>query len=167
MIDTVYAISYYMAYKGGTKPAPRLGHFFDTITDTTNFMYLQHNIKYDTQSRFMCLNDDFTKPIQSEQLQDLYEELYPTPSRYERPASSVSGAPRLPRVTPSGPTPPVHVRFVSFYSEGQPYDRGLPLSSQKEGAIQALQGHCPSSFYTPRRLRELGYDYAVKEFEYI
>jgi hypothetical protein len=162
IIDTVYAVSYYMAYKGRISPSPRLGHLFDTITDSTNFMQLRYSIQSDTRSTFMCLNDEFTKSIQSEQLQDLYEELYPIPSIYERPTSLVRSVP----ATPSSPTqPPIQFRFVSFYSEGPPYDKGLPLSIQKEGAIKALQGHCMATFYTPQRLRELGYEYAVREYD--
>ena len=165
MIDTVYALLYYMAYKEGMKPSPRAGHLFETITDSTNFMHLQYVIQYDTQSIFMCLNDDFTKAIQSEQLQVLYEELYPVPSIYERPASIVGGT-RLRLATPSLKIePPAQVRFVSFYSEGPPHDNGLPLSSQKETALLAIQGHYTSTFYTPQRLRGLGYEYAVKEYD--
>jgi hypothetical protein len=163
MIDTVYAISYYMAYKGGMKPSPRQGHFFETITDTTNFIHLQCAIRYDTQSKFLCLNDEFTKTIQSDQLQELYEELYPTPSIYER-ACCLRRTRLQPSYLSQTSNPFAQVRFVSFYSEGPPYDKGLPLSTQKDAALQALQGHCASTFYTPRRLRDLGYDYAVKEY---
>jgi hypothetical protein len=158
MIDTVYAVSYYMAFKAAAKPSPRDGHFFYTVTDATNFTHLYYAIQYDSQSKFLCLNDEFSKLITSEQMQDLYEQLYPISSPYERarqgkePAAAAGGA------------PPSQVRFVSFHSEGAPHDAGLPLSSQKDEAMKALQGHCTATFYTPRRLRELGYEYAVKEY---
>ena len=55
--------------------------------------------------------------------------------------------------------------FVSFYSEGQNYDKGLDLSESINILIKNLkENNIKYILYTPRILKSLGYSEYVKEY---
>jgi hypothetical protein len=57
------------------------------------------------------------------------------------------------------------VNFVSFYSEGGNYDKGLDLLESKNIMIENLkENNIKYSLYTPRILKNLGYNNHVKEY---
>jgi hypothetical protein len=57
------------------------------------------------------------------------------------------------------------ISFVSFYSEGNNFDKGLDLSKSKDILIKNLiENNINYFFYTPRILKNLGYDKYVKEY---
>ena len=56
--------------------------------------------------------------------------------------------------------------LVTFYSEGTPNDEGLNLSLNRDIIYNCAKNHVDDiSFYTPLRLRKMGYDYFVKKYE--
>jgi hypothetical protein len=58
------------------------------------------------------------------------------------------------------------IHYISFYSEGEPYDKGLNLSNSKQILTDSLKGtDIKYSFYSPRILKEMGYGEFVKEHE--
>jgi len=58
------------------------------------------------------------------------------------------------------------IHYISFYSEGEPYDKGLNLSNSKQILTDSLNGtDMTYSFYSPRILKEMGYGEFVKEHE--
>jgi hypothetical protein len=58
------------------------------------------------------------------------------------------------------------MKVVSFYTEGSPYDNCSDLSEAKNIMIDSTQGHIDGDiiFYTPRILKEMNYNYHVKEY---
>lgn len=157
ILDTIYLSVYYMAHKDGLAVQPRGNDFFRSITDSTNFIELDREIRAaGHEKKFLCLNDTFEDAITSEKLVDLYAGLFPTPSSFET-ATGVATAPQM-RVAPAKYT------FVSFYTEGPPHDNGAPLGPALDTVKKILQGQCELSFYTPHQLRAAGYEYAVREY---
>jgi hypothetical protein len=58
------------------------------------------------------------------------------------------------------------IHYISFCSEGEPYDKGLNLSNSKQMLTDSLKDtDITYSFYSPRILRERGYGDFVKEHE--
>ncbi|MEJ6121844.1 hypothetical protein MT390_08155 [Vibrio sp. 2-Bac 85] len=56
--------------------------------------------------------------------------------------------------------------LVFFYSEGAPFDNALDLKENKDLVLKYAQGHVDEiSAYNPRRLKELGYEKYVKEYD--
>jgi hypothetical protein len=56
--------------------------------------------------------------------------------------------------------------LVFFISEGEPYDLGYNLIGCKDEIIKTAKSHVDNiSYYTPRILRELGFEYFVKEYD--
>jgi hypothetical protein len=153
-LDTIYVITYYMAHRMKLDIMPNMHkEKFVEIEDTINFEELYTSITQDSSSYFLCCNDKFIYEGTSRKLQDLYKRIYPEPSVFERqsirPSCSITEK----------------FRFVSFYSEGLPHDKGYELSHYDGLARTLLKNQCPIEMYTPRKLRELGYEYSVKEFD--
>jgi len=60
----------------------------------------------------------------------------------------------------------VKYNLVFFFSEGEPNDKGLNLSHNKDKLLEIVGEHFDNiSWYTPKKLRDMGYDYYVKERE--
>lgn len=58
------------------------------------------------------------------------------------------------------------IHYISFCSEGEPYDKGLNLSGSKQQLTDILsKTDIPHFFYSPRFLKENGYGEYVKEHE--
>ena len=58
----------------------------------------------------------------------------------------------------------VKYRLVFFFSEGTPHDKGLSLSENKDLIINLAKDYFDEiSWYTPRKLKEMGYDFYIKE----
>ena len=58
----------------------------------------------------------------------------------------------------------VKYKLVCFYSEGQPNDNGLPIAYNKELMENLAKNEFDEiTWYTPKKLRDMGYDYFVKE----
>lgn len=58
----------------------------------------------------------------------------------------------------------VKYKLVCFYSEGPPNDNGLPISDNKNLMINLAKDQFDEIiWYTPSKLKELGYNYFVKE----
>jgi hypothetical protein len=58
----------------------------------------------------------------------------------------------------------VKYKLICFYSEGPPYDNGLPLAHCKEILTNSAKDYFDEIiWYTPTKLRKMGYDYYVKE----
>ena len=56
--------------------------------------------------------------------------------------------------------------LVCFYSEGEPNDKGLNLSENRELVLDHATNHVDNiEFYTPKKLIEMGYDYYVKDYD--
>jgi hypothetical protein len=59
-----------------------------------------------------------------------------------------------------------NLHYVTFCSEGEPYDKAINLSNSKKILIDTLQNtNIKTSFYSPRMLIESGYGEYVKEHE--
>ena len=60
----------------------------------------------------------------------------------------------------------VKYNLVFFFSEGDPNDKGLNLSHNKDKLFEIAGEHFDNiSWYTPKKLKDMGYDYYVKERE--
>jgi hypothetical protein len=60
----------------------------------------------------------------------------------------------------------VKYKLICFYSEGPPNDNGLSLAHNKELLTNLAKDHFDEIiWYTPAKLKEMGYDYFVKERE--
>ena len=60
----------------------------------------------------------------------------------------------------------VQYKLICFYSEGPPNDNGLRLGHCKEIVTNSAKDYFDEIiWYTPTKLREMGYDYYVKERE--
>jgi hypothetical protein len=60
----------------------------------------------------------------------------------------------------------VKYKLICFYSEGPPNDNGLPIAHNKELMTNLAKDHFDEIiWYTPAKLKEMGYDYFVKERE--
>ena len=60
----------------------------------------------------------------------------------------------------------VKYKLICFYSEGPPNDNGLSLAHNKELMTNLAKDHFDEIiWYTPKKLKEMGYDYFVKERE--
>jgi hypothetical protein len=59
-----------------------------------------------------------------------------------------------------------NIHYISFCSEGEPYDKGLNLSNSKQILINNLKDtDIKYFFYSPRFLKENGFSEYVKEYE--
>ena len=59
----------------------------------------------------------------------------------------------------------VKYHFISFYSEGPPYDKGKPLHHCVERVRKNAQRHFDAiTFYTPSLLGSLGYSTYLREY---
>lgn len=158
ILDTIYLTTYHMTHVMTLPIQSKGGDFFSQVTDSTNFVQLLNDIQA-SPAKFLCLNDNFSEPITSEKMVDLYDTLFPTPSAFEEFPAASAGTDLI-----RSPYTNVNYTFVSFYSEGEPYDKGYALEKSVEPIQALLKGQCATELYTPRRLRELGYEYAVQEF---
>jgi hypothetical protein len=158
ILDTIYLATYHMAHVIDLPIQPKEGYLFRQITDETNFVQLLNDIQA-SSAQFLCLNDKFSEPITSEKVVDLYDTLFPLPTPFEERRAGGVGTSLI-----RAPYTNVNYTFVSFYSEGAPHDKGYALEKSIEPIQALLKGQCATEFYTPRRLRDLGYDYAVQEF---
>ena len=152
-LDTIYIINYFMAQTLKLNINPRKqSEFFIDITDTTDLYKVFEDIKNNTSCHFLCLNDNFTKFSIPDILQLQCRALFSRPSSFEVPGAL------------SFLEFKNNYRFVSFYSEGAPHDGGHDLSSYDTLSRGLLRNKCQIELYTPRKLRGLGFDYAVKEY---
>lgn len=153
LLDTVYLIQYYMAYylKLGIKQKDAAEYYKD-IDNNTNVIQLVGDIKK-SNCQFLCLNDNFSESSKSDELKTIYNCLFQDRSAFEVAAV---------QATPVGSS---KYTFVSFYSEGAPNDNGYNLSHYENLVKSLLGGKCNYDFYTPKMLRNMGYEYAVKEYD--
>lgn len=57
------------------------------------------------------------------------------------------------------------INLVSFYSENEPYDKGINLLESKDIFITSAKDHVDNIFlYSPRILKEKNFEYSVKEY---
>ena len=58
------------------------------------------------------------------------------------------------------------IKLLMFFSESEPYDKGIDLTNEKDGMIWQYKNYFDEIIvYTPKILRDLGYNQSVKEYD--